>query len=95
MSLWASGRVRERARLRSPVRWKPFTRIAPFKLLLLDHPAPGAAFVSVCPMGEQVFLSLAFYLYGKDAADVAKKNEPVWKAWMNEHFGAAAPAISA
>jgi len=65
-----------------------------FKLLLLDQPAPGAAFVSTCPMGDQVFLSLAFYLYGKSAADAAKKNEPAWKAWMNQHFGAT-PAVSA
>jgi uncharacterized protein YndB with AHSA1/START domain len=67
----------------------------PFKLLLLEQPAPGAVFLSACPMGEQVFLSSAFYLFGKDAAAAASKSEPLWKAWMDEHFGAAAPATTA
>jgi hypothetical protein len=40
-------------------------------------------------MGEQVFLSGAFYLYGKSAAEAAQKSEPIWQAWMKEHFGAA------
>jgi len=66
----------------------------PFKLLLLDQPAPGAAFMGICPMGDQVFASLTFYLYGKTAADAAKENEPVWKAWMDQHYGAA-PAVGA
>ena len=68
----------------------------PFKLLLLDQPAPGAVVLNACPMGEnQVYVSTAFYLYGKGAAEAAKKNEPLWKAWMKEHFGAAPDAISA
>lgn len=67
----------------------------PFKILLLEQPAPGAVFLSACPMGDQVFLSSTFYLFGKNAADAAKKSEPLWKAWMNEHFGAATPAITA
>ena len=62
----------------------------PIKLLLLDQPAPGAVVLSACPMGEnQVYVSTALYLYGKGAAEAAKKNEPLWKAWMKEHFGAA------
>ena len=68
----------------------------PFKLLLLDQPAPGAVVLNACPMGEnQVFVSTAFYLYGKGAAEAANKNEPLWKAWMKEHCGAASDAISA
>ena len=68
----------------------------PFKLLLLDQPAPGAVVLNACPMGEnQVYLSTAFYLYGKGAAEAAKKNEPLWKAWMQEHFGATSDAVSA
>jgi uncharacterized protein YndB with AHSA1/START domain len=46
----------------------------PFTLLLLDEPAPGAVVLNACPMGEnQVYLSTAFYLYGKGAAEAAKK----------------------
>ena len=66
----------------------------PFKLLLLEQPAPGAVFLSACPMGEQVYLSSAFYLFGKNAADAAKKSEPLWKVWMNQHFGAPTPATT-
>ena len=56
----------------------------------------GAVVLNACPMGEnQVFVSTAFYLYGKGAAEAANKNEPLWKAWMKEHFGAASDAISA
>lgn len=52
--------------------------------------------LNACPMGEnQVYLSSAFYLFGKGAAEAAKKNEPLWKAWMQEHFGAVSDAISA
>jgi uncharacterized protein YndB with AHSA1/START domain len=60
----------------------------PFKLLVLDSPMPGAAFLGACPMGEQVLLSLAFYFYGDQAAAVAAKNEPLWNKWMKEHSGA-------
>jgi hypothetical protein len=61
-----------------------------FKLLLLDQPAPGAVVLNTCPMGDdQAMLCGAFYLYGKSAADAAKKNEPLWTAWMKEHFSAA------
>jgi len=68
----------------------------PFTLMLLDQPAPGAVVLNACPMGEdKVFVSTAFYLYGKGAAEAAQKNEPLWKAWMAEHFGAPAEATSA
>jgi uncharacterized protein YndB with AHSA1/START domain len=60
----------------------------PFKLLMLESPVPGAAILNACPMGEQVFLSVAFYLYGDQATAVAAKNEPLWNKWMKEHFGA-------
>ena len=37
-------------------------------------------------MGGQVYLSIRFYLYGDQAAAAAARAEPVWQAWMNEHF---------
>jgi len=30
-----------------------------------------------------------FYLYGDRAADAASRDEPLWRAWMNERFPAA------
>jgi uncharacterized protein YndB with AHSA1/START domain len=54
----------------------------PYVLLLLDEPAPGAAFVSSCPMGEQVMISIYFYLYGERARDVAAAQGPRWEAWL-------------
>jgi uncharacterized protein YndB with AHSA1/START domain len=60
----------------------------PFKLLMLDSPAPGAAILNVCPMGEQAFISVAFYFYGDQAEAAVAKNQPLWNKWMKEHFGA-------
>ena len=41
------------------------------------------------PMGGQVYLSMRFYLYGEGSSDVAKRDEPLWQAWMKERFGSA------
>ena len=64
----------------------------PYALVLLDEPAPGAAFLNACAMGSQVFLSISFYFYGERAAAAAAHDEPLWRAWMNEHFPAASEA---
>lgn len=59
-------------------------------LLRLDQPAPGIAHLFAMAMGGQVLLSLRFYLYGKEAAAVAAQVDPVWQAWVKEHFPASA-----
>ena len=41
-------------------------------------------------MGGQVFISIYFYLYGERAAAAMARDEPLWRAWMNEQF----PAVS-
>jgi uncharacterized protein YndB with AHSA1/START domain len=58
----------------------------PIQLLILDQPAPGAAFLNSCVMGGKVLLMIGFYLYGNSASSAAKENEPLWKAWMKENF---------
>jgi uncharacterized protein YndB with AHSA1/START domain len=68
----------------------------PSKLVLLEQPAPGAVVFDACPMGEnQVYVSTAFYFYGKGAAEAKEKNESLWQAWIKKHFGATQDAISA
>lgn len=55
-------------------------------LLRLDSPAPGIAHLFAMPMGEQVLLSMRFYLYGPTAASVVETVEPQWQAWIAQHF---------
>jgi uncharacterized protein YndB with AHSA1/START domain len=58
----------------------------PAALLRLDAPAPGIAHLVPHAMDGQVYLWLRIYLYGDDAAATARAAEPVWQAWMNQHF---------
>ena len=64
----------------------------PSALVLLDEPVTGAAFLNAGAMGGQVFISMMFYFYGERAAAAASRDEPLWRAWMNEHFPAASQA---
>ena len=57
-------------------------------LLRLDTPAPGIGHLFAMKMGEQVLLSLRFYLYGDTASIVRTRDEPVWQAWIEKHFSA-------
>jgi len=66
----------------------------PYVLVLLDEPAPGAAFFTAGSMGSQVFLSMSFYLYGDTAAATAARDEPPWQNWVAEHFPAASGSSS-
>jgi uncharacterized protein YndB with AHSA1/START domain len=66
----------------------------PYALLLLDEPAPGAAFLNVCGMGSQVFMAISFYLYGDGAAAAVAHDEPLWHAWMTNSFPATGDASS-
>ncbi len=56
-------------------------------LLRLDKPEPGLAYLFAGSMGGgQVFLSVAFSLFGDRAAAAVARDEPLWRAWMGEHF---------
>jgi uncharacterized protein YndB with AHSA1/START domain len=58
-------------------------------MLRLDEPAPGAAFVFAFVYLEQVYATVHAYLFGHDAAAVAARDEPRWRAWMESHFPSA------
>jgi len=58
----------------------------PELLLRVDEPTAGIAHLFALPMGGQVFLPLRLYLYGDRAPAAVARDEPVWQAWMNEHF---------
>jgi uncharacterized protein YndB with AHSA1/START domain len=56
--------------------------------LRLEQPAPGTAHLSAMPMGGQVCLYMCLYLYGDGAGAVAKREEPVWRSWLDRLFPA-------
>jgi uncharacterized protein YndB with AHSA1/START domain len=58
----------------------------PELLLRLDEPAPGIAQIVPHQMGGQVYLITRIYLYGDQAPTAVAHAEPMWQAWMNEHF---------
>ena len=60
----------------------------PELLLRLQEPAPGTAHLFPMDMGDKVFLSVRFYLYGEKAAAAVAREEPGWQTWMGEHFPA-------
>ena len=55
-------------------------------VLRLERPAPGMLVLNACPMGAQVLLSMAFYLYGEGAAATVARDEPRWQAWLAALF---------
>jgi uncharacterized protein YndB with AHSA1/START domain len=59
-------------------------------LLRLEQPTTGIAHVLGYTMGGAVFLSVRMYLYGEQAASVAKRDQPLWLEWMNTQFPAPA-----
>jgi uncharacterized protein YndB with AHSA1/START domain len=57
-------------------------------LLRLEEPAPGLAHLFAMPMGGRIYLPIRIYLYGDQAPAAAARAEPLWQAWMSEHFPA-------
>lgn len=58
----------------------------PELVVRLDQPAPGFAHLFALPMGESIFLSVRFFLFGEDAARVARREEPIWRTWLERQF---------
>jgi hypothetical protein len=58
----------------------------PELVIRLDRPAPGFAHLFALPMGGMTFLSVRFFLFGDNAASVAKREEPVWRSWLAKQF---------
>lgn len=55
-------------------------------MLRLGKPAPGVAFVHVFGMEDKVHAYIRAHLFGDDAPAIAARDEPAWRAWMNERF---------
>lgn len=53
--------------------------------LIVDDPAPGTALIAV----EGAGVSIWSYLYGEEGAVAARRDEPLWFAWLADH----APSI--
>lgn len=64
------------------------TREHPELLLRLQQPVEGLAHLFAMPMGGTIVLPARFFLFGANAAQVASQMEPLWKAWMEQHFPA-------
>jgi uncharacterized protein YndB with AHSA1/START domain len=58
----------------------------PELLLRLEEPAPGLAHLLAVSMGGQVFVPVRLFLYGEQASASVARVEPLWQAWMQEHF---------
>jgi hypothetical protein len=63
--------------------------------LRLDEPAPGVALVFVYVYRDQVYTSVHAYLFGDEAPAVVARDEPAWRAWMEERFPSQEPAAEA
>jgi uncharacterized protein YndB with AHSA1/START domain len=59
-------------------------------LLRLDEPAPGFAMLGAFNCAGAVMATVTLYLYGDGAAAAAERDEPAWRAWLDEHLPAAA-----
>ena len=55
-------------------------------ILHVEEPTGGVAHLFVWPLNDQILLSIRFYLYGEDAAEVVSLEEPAWRSWMEERF---------
>lgn len=55
-------------------------------LIRVDQPAPGIANLFAMPMGEIVYLSVRFYLFGDKAPGVVAASEGSWQTWLNQKF---------
>jgi hypothetical protein len=55
-------------------------------MLLVNEPGLGVCHLSVMPMGEQIYLSIRFYLFGYGATAAVAKAEPEWTRWFTERF---------
>ena len=54
--------------------------------LVLEEPAPGLGFLGVGGPADEVFTIVRAQLFGEGAEAVAAREQPAWRAWMDEHF---------
>ena len=58
-------------------------------LLRLEEPALGVAHLFALPIGDEVILSVRLHLYGSHAATTVKRQQPVWRSWMEKYLESA------
>ena len=54
----------------------------------LKNPLPGWQPSAHSMSAGRAWVAINFYLYGDNAAAVAEREQPVWQAWVQEHFPA-------
>ncbi|MBB4630713.1 SRPBCC family protein [Sphingosinicella soli] len=55
-------------------------------ILKLDTPAQAIAHMIGFSMGGPIYISVRFYLYGDEAAGIAREVEVAWKTWLDARF---------
>jgi uncharacterized protein YndB with AHSA1/START domain len=55
-------------------------------LARLEQPGPGVVSLGTFACSGMVMASVSFYLYGDAAAAAAKRDEPLWQAWIGQQF---------
>lgn len=56
------------------------------RLLSLEGPVPGTAYVGAFSCGGMVQVYLAIYLYGAEARKAVERDQPAWQKWIDEKF---------
>jgi uncharacterized protein YndB with AHSA1/START domain len=79
---WAEG-----ARVEGPLVGGVVERAVDQMVLLRD--GDGIVEIYAHPGDGRTHLAVRAYRYGEDAAAVAAREEPAWRAWMDEHVSAA------
>jgi uncharacterized protein YndB with AHSA1/START domain len=60
---------------------------SPYDILLrLEKPGPGVAALGAVNFGGQSLVAVNLYLYGDQAAGNVAREQPLWDAWIQEHF---------
>ena len=53
--------------------------------LLVDHPAPGTAFLTSEDGGGMTMVSIWMYLYGSEGSAAAARDDADWRKWLDDH----------
>lgn len=65
----------------------------PDMLLRVEQPAPGLAYISTTPMGDQAaMVSFRVHLFGEKGASIAAHAEREWNEWLATHFPSTDPS---
>lgn len=55
-------------------------------LLRIESPTPGIFLAGAYGAGENIHVSVSYFIYGSTAAETAKISEPQWQAWFTAAF---------